>query len=150
MSKHRIYELAKDYSTTSKVIIDILSRNSITAKNHMSSVDDDAKVVLERTFARKTGNEDQSGKAPKAAAPDVAEKVNKPSQPSTDHTAANNNNQAPRPPYQQQGQQGMNQQRPMQPQGQNNNRPPYQQQGQQGMNQQRPMQPQGQNNFNNN
>jgi translation initiation factor IF-2 len=46
----------------------------------------------------------------------------------------------------------MNQQRPMQPQGQNNfnnNRPPYQQQGQ-GMNQQRPMQPQGQNNFNNN
>jgi translation initiation factor IF-2 len=47
----------------------------------------------------------------------------------------------------------MNQQRPMQPQGQNNfnnNRPPYQQQGQQGMNQQRPMQPQGQNNFNNN
>ncbi|WP_396144319.1 translation initiation factor IF-2 [Anaerospora sp.] len=41
----------------------------------------------------------------------------------------------------------MNQQRPMQPQGQNNfnnNRPPYQQQGQ-GMNQQRPMQPQGQN-----
>jgi len=150
MSKHRIYELAKDYSTTSKVIIDILSRNSITAKNHMSSVDDDAKVVLERTFARKTGNEDQSGKAPKAAAPDVPEKVNKPSQPSTDHTAAHNNNQVPRPPYQQQGQQGMNQQRPMQPQGQNNNRPPYQQQGQQGMNQQRPMQPQGQNNFNNN
>jgi len=154
MSKHRIYELAKDYSTTSKVIIDILSRNSITAKNHMSSVDDDAKVVLERTFARKTGNEDQSGKAfspavkteqpkmPKPANSESVEKLNKPSQINTDNQIHNTNNQpVNRPPYQQQ-QPGMNQQRPMQPQGQN--RPPYQQQ-QPGMNQQRPMQPQGQN-----
>ena len=55
MSKYRVYELAKEYNTTSKVIIDILGRHSITAKNHMSSVDEDAKVAIERTFARKTG-----------------------------------------------------------------------------------------------
>lgn len=57
MSKYRVYELAKDYNTTSKLIIDILARNNMVAKNHMSSVDDEAKAVIERTFARKTGNE---------------------------------------------------------------------------------------------
>ena len=151
MSKHRIYELAKDYSTTSKVIIDILSRNSITAKNHMSSVDDDAKVVLERTFARKTGNEDQGAKVSKPVGTDTAEKVNRPIQTGADHPTAHNAQHQSKPPVQREGQnnrppyqqqhQGMNQQRPQQPQGQNN-RPPYQQQG---MNQQRPQQPQGQN-----
>lgn len=55
MSKYRVYELAKEYNTTSKVIIDILGRHNITAKNHMSSVDEDAKVAIDRTFARKTG-----------------------------------------------------------------------------------------------
>ena len=152
MSKHRIYELAKDYSTTSKVIIDILSRNSITAKNHMSSVDDDAKVVLERTFARKTGNEDQGAKVSKPVGTDTAEKVNRPIQTGADHPTAHNAQHQSKPPVQREGQnnrppyqqqhQGMNQQRPQQPQGQNN-RPPYQHQG---MNQQRPQQPQGQNN----
>ncbi|CUH96134.1 Translation initiation factor IF-2 [Propionispora sp. 2/2-37] len=53
MSKYRIYELAKEFDTTSKVIIDILARNNITAKNHMSSVDHDAKQIIDRTFARK-------------------------------------------------------------------------------------------------
>ncbi|MDF2636008.1 MAG: initiation factor 2, partial [Pelosinus sp.] len=33
MSKYRIYELAKDFNTTSKVIIDILNRNNMEAKN---------------------------------------------------------------------------------------------------------------------
>lgn len=53
MSKYRIYELAKEFDTTSKVIIDILARNNVTAKNHMSSVDHDAKQIIDRTFARK-------------------------------------------------------------------------------------------------
>jgi len=55
MSKYRVYELAKEFDTTSKVIIDILARNNIVAKNHMSSIDEDAKTVIDRTFARKTG-----------------------------------------------------------------------------------------------
>ncbi|MDT8901339.1 translation initiation factor IF-2 [Anaeroselena agilis] len=55
MSKYRVYELAKDYNTTSKVIIDILARNNITVKNHMASLDDPEKAIIDRTFARKTG-----------------------------------------------------------------------------------------------
>ncbi|MGL5512255.1 MAG: translation initiation factor IF-2 N-terminal domain-containing protein, partial [Sporomusa sp.] len=58
-----VYELAKEYTTTSKVIIDILGRHNIVAKNHMSSVDDDAKVIIERTFARKTGMPDTANTA---------------------------------------------------------------------------------------
>ncbi|MBP2628812.1 MAG: initiation factor 2 [Firmicutes bacterium] len=53
MSKYRIYELAKEFNTESKVIIDILARNNMEAKNHMSSVGDDAKTVITRTFAHK-------------------------------------------------------------------------------------------------
>ena len=62
MSKYRVYELAKDFNTTSKVIIDILARNNIVAKNHMSSLDDDAKAVIDRTFARKTGAPEETTK----------------------------------------------------------------------------------------
>ena len=58
MSKYRIYELAKEFNTTSKVIIDILARNNVVAKNHMSSIDDPEKAIIDRTFARKTGNEE--------------------------------------------------------------------------------------------
>lgn len=56
MSKYRIYELAKEFSTTSKVILDVLSRNNCeTAKNHMSSVGDTEKDIIKKTFAvRKT------------------------------------------------------------------------------------------------
>ncbi|AJQ27687.1 translation initiation factor IF-2 [Pelosinus fermentans] len=61
MSKYRIYELAKDFNTTSKVIIDILNRNNMEAKNHMSSVDDDAKNVITRTFAHKITSTPTSG-----------------------------------------------------------------------------------------
>ncbi|QDR80540.1 Elongation factor 4 [Sporomusa termitida] len=69
MSKYRVYELAKEYNTTSKVIIDILGRHSIVAKNHMSSVDDDAKVAVERTFARKTGVSEQTPAPVRAVQP---------------------------------------------------------------------------------
>ncbi|VBB08048.1 initiation factor 2 signature [Lucifera butyrica] len=61
MSKYRIYELAKEFDTTSKVIIDILARHNMVAKNHMSSVDEDAKIVIDRTFARKTGAAEPAG-----------------------------------------------------------------------------------------
>jgi translation initiation factor IF-2 len=61
MSKYRIYELAKEFDTTSKVIIDILARNNISAKNHMSSVDDIAKTAITRAFARKSDNPVKAG-----------------------------------------------------------------------------------------
>ncbi|QJW47530.1 translation initiation factor IF-2 [bacterium BFN5] len=53
MSKYRVYELAKEFNTTSKVILDILARNNVTAKNHMSNVGEEAKSVINRTFAHK-------------------------------------------------------------------------------------------------
>lgn len=58
MSKYRIYELAKEFSTTSKVILDVLARNNCeTAKNHMSSVGDTEKDIIKKTFAvRKTAD----------------------------------------------------------------------------------------------
>ncbi|WP_425060903.1 Translation initiation factor IF-2 [Sporomusa carbonis] len=74
MSKYRVYELAKEYNTTSKVIIDILGRHNIAAKNHMSSVEEDAKVAIERAFARKTG-------APEATGADRAGQEDQPVQP---------------------------------------------------------------------
>ncbi|MDR1701350.1 MAG: translation initiation factor IF-2 N-terminal domain-containing protein, partial [Sporomusaceae bacterium] len=69
MTKHRVYELAKEYSTASKVIIDILARHNIVAKNHMSSVDNAAKEVIAKTFARKTGTEEMGESKPAKAEP---------------------------------------------------------------------------------
>jgi translation initiation factor IF-2 len=76
MSKYRIYELAKEFNTTSKVIIDILERNNMPAKNHMSSVDDTAKAVVDRTFARKSAPVDSSAvkRSVSTAAPKAPEK----------------------------------------------------------------------------
>ena len=53
MPKYRVFELAKEFGATSKVILDILARNNIPVKNHMSSVDDSGKQIVEKTFARK-------------------------------------------------------------------------------------------------
>lgn len=53
MSKYRVYELAKDFDTTSKVILDILARNNMAAKNHMASIEEEAYQVIVRTFAHK-------------------------------------------------------------------------------------------------
>lgn len=54
MPKYRVFELAKEFGATSKVILDILVRNDIQVKNHMSSVDESGKEIVARTFARKT------------------------------------------------------------------------------------------------
>ena len=69
MSKYRIWELAKEYNTSSKVILDILERNKIEAKNHMSNVDEDAKQLISRTFAHKTGDAPKKEEAPKQNKP---------------------------------------------------------------------------------
>ena len=53
MPKYRVFELAKEFGATSKVILDILVRNNVTVKNHMSSVDEDGRQIVEKTFARK-------------------------------------------------------------------------------------------------
>ncbi|MDO5156963.1 MAG: translation initiation factor IF-2 [Eubacteriales bacterium] len=55
MAKIRVYELAKNLNKDSKEIIEILKKNGVDVKNHMSSVsDEDAKVVTERFSANKS------------------------------------------------------------------------------------------------
>ncbi|SMC65249.1 translation initiation factor IF-2 [Sporomusa malonica] len=150
MSKYRVYELAKEYSTTSKVIIDILGRHEITAKNHMSSVDEDAKVAIERTFARKTGAPEQpAAKAEQREMSQPAKEVHTPSQQPQNRPTYNNQQQQPqnRPAYNNQQQQPQNrptynnqQQQPQNRPTYNNqqqppqNRPPYNNQQQQPQN----------------
>lgn len=68
MSKYRIYELAKQYETTSKVIIDILARHNITAKNHMSCVDEDVKAIIDKTFSSRKNMDNQGAIATKQVA----------------------------------------------------------------------------------
>ncbi|HIU65006.1 MAG TPA: translation initiation factor IF-2 N-terminal domain-containing protein, partial [Candidatus Avacidaminococcus intestinavium] len=50
MVKYRVFEVAKEYNTSSKVILDILNRNNIEVKNHMSSIDENVKKIISRTF----------------------------------------------------------------------------------------------------
>ena len=53
MSKHRIFELAKEFETTSKTILDLLERNNHPVRNHMSMVDDEERAIVVRYFNRK-------------------------------------------------------------------------------------------------
>lgn len=116
MSKYRIYELAKEFSTSSKTILDILERNSFTVKNHMSSVGDTEKDVLVRVFAPKVAetkpkvttekNDKNLNKPNKPVATPVATKVNPNNNgqgaPRPQHHAGNNNQNRPRPQHQNQ------------------------------------------------
>lgn len=52
-NKYRVHELAKEFTTSSKVILDILARNNMPAKNHMASIEEEAYQILVRTFALK-------------------------------------------------------------------------------------------------
>ncbi len=54
MPKYRVFELAKEFGATSKVILDILARNDMPVKNHMSSIDENGREIIVRTFARKS------------------------------------------------------------------------------------------------
>lgn len=57
MSKYRVYELAKEFHTESKVVLNILTRNNFRVANHMSSVGEEERAVLVRTFAPKKGTD---------------------------------------------------------------------------------------------
>ncbi len=46
MSKHRIYDIAKELNTDNKTILGILHKNNIEAKSHSSTVDDNARQVV--------------------------------------------------------------------------------------------------------
>ncbi|HWR31098.1 MAG TPA: translation initiation factor IF-2, partial [Negativicutes bacterium] len=78
-----VYELAKEFTTTSKLILDILDRNEMPAKNHMASIDEEAYQVLVRTFAPKpdTAEEIRERQRKKAATPAATAKPEQPKAP---------------------------------------------------------------------
>ena len=78
MSKYRVYELAKEFHTESKVVLDILTRNKFRVANHMSSVGEEERAVVARAFAPKKTVSD----APKAPVADAVRRAsqNKPRQ----------------------------------------------------------------------
>ena len=129
--KYRIYEIAKDYGVTSKDVMAVLETKQIEFKNHTSSVNEDARQMLEQAF--------RPGKpaAPKVApakpavsvtppstatipapAPEVkatpSEVAKAPVAPVSQPAARPPQQQQARPPFQPRPQQG---QAPAQPQG---------------------------------
>lgn len=53
MAKTRIHEIAKKYKKQSKEIIEILKKNNIEVKNHMSTVEDSQIAVIEKALGVK-------------------------------------------------------------------------------------------------
>lgn len=53
MGKHRIYEIAKELGKSNQEVIDVLAKNNIQVKS-LSTVDDAAKEMVVRAFAKKT------------------------------------------------------------------------------------------------
>lgn len=53
MQKYRIYELAKMYGKTNEEVINILKKNKIEVKGNLSSVDEDAKKIVENSVKKK-------------------------------------------------------------------------------------------------
>ena len=76
MSKYRVYELAKEFNTDSKVILDILKRNKFKAANNFSSVGEEERTAIENSLSNK-GAKPQA-KAP--AAPAAQKPAAKPSE----------------------------------------------------------------------
>ena len=62
MSKYRVYELAKEFNTDSKVILDIVKRNKFKAANNFSSVGEEERTAIKNSLSNK-------GAKPQAKAP---------------------------------------------------------------------------------
>ena len=95
MSKYRIYELAKEFNTSSKTILDVLERNSFTVKNHMSSVGDTEKDVLVRVFAPK-GQETTKQKPTEVKHTNNTNSTNRPNKINNNNTNTNTNTNSPK------------------------------------------------------
>ena len=132
MAKVRVYELAKSLNKESKEIIDLLKKNGVEVKNHMSSVSEEDAKKVNSVFASKS--QDTSKPKTEHAASPKASAENKASQSASDltHRPQNirpENSQVDRPNHPQGD-------RPMRPQDDRANRP-IRPQGD------RPMRPQG-------
>ena len=53
MSKYRVFELAKEFHTESKVVLDILKKGNFKVANHLSSVGDEERSAVKAHFEKK-------------------------------------------------------------------------------------------------
>ncbi|WP_415945020.1 translation initiation factor IF-2 [Selenomonas montiformis] len=65
MSKYRVFEIAKEFHTESKVVLDILKKGSYKVANHLSSVGDEERNFVKSHFEKKTA----SANTPKPSKP---------------------------------------------------------------------------------
>ncbi|SDG63459.1 translation initiation factor IF-2 [Selenomonas sp. WCT3] len=65
MSKYRVFELAKEFHTESKVVLDILKKGNYKVANHLSSVGDEERNAIKAHFDKKAAPAAKS--QPKAA-----------------------------------------------------------------------------------
>ena len=95
MSKYRVYELAKEFNTDSKVILDILKRNKFKAANNFSSVGEEERTAIKNSLNNK-GAKPQA-KAPaaqpaqKSAAKPAEKRAEKPQAAKSNHGRNNSN-----------------------------------------------------------
>ena len=95
MSKYRVYELAKEFNTDSKVILDILKRNKFKASNNFSSVGEEERTAIKNSLNNK-GAKPQA-KAPaaqpaqKSAAKPAEKRAEKPQAAKSNHGGSNSN-----------------------------------------------------------
>ena len=54
MSKYRVFELAKEFHTESKVVLDILKKGNYKVANHLSSVGDEERNAIKNHFEKKS------------------------------------------------------------------------------------------------
>ena len=102
MSKYRVFELAKEFNTDSKVILDILKRNKFKATNNFSGVGEEERTAIKNALSKgsKADKADKGAKAkeskPQAPAANAAEKkaAEKPAEKTqaVKQNANNNNN----------------------------------------------------------
>ena len=64
MSKYRVYELAKEFHTDTKNILDILKKHHFKAVNNFSSVGDAEHAAVKNHFAGKSGKSQEKAAAP--------------------------------------------------------------------------------------
>lgn len=75
MSKHRVYDIAKELNTDNRTILDILRKNNVEVKSHSSTVDDAARQLVVKELK---GNSQPGGKPqPQAAVKQPPQSLNR-------------------------------------------------------------------------
>ena len=62
-TKYRVFELAREFHTESKVVVSLLERNGHKVKNHMSTVGEEEREMLRGIFSGETAKQNAAKKA---------------------------------------------------------------------------------------